>query len=198
MMIKRCFDFVFALLGLIVLLPFFLIIIILIKFDSPGPIFFIQTRVGKDNKDFNIYKFRTMRAESDSKGLLTLGNHDSRVTNAGYILRRYKIDEFPQLINIIKGDMSFVGPRPELRHYVNYYSEDDMRIFQVRPGITGLASLKYRNEVELLEKADDPEKFFIETIIPDKLRYNKEYIKKQNFFFDVQLIMLTVIKVITK
>ncbi|KAB1071430.1 sugar transferase [Tamlana haliotis] len=197
-MIKRCFDFVFALLGLIVLLPFFLIIIILIKFDSPGPIFFIQTRVGKDNKDFNIYKFRTMRAESDSKGLLTLGNHDSRVTNAGYILRRYKIDEFPQLINIIKGDMSFVGPRPELRHYVNYYSEDDMRIFQVRPGITGLASLKYRNEVELLEKADDPEKFFIETIIPDKLRYNKEYIKKQNFFFDVQLIMLTVIKVITK
>ncbi|MDO6759430.1 sugar transferase [Tamlana sp. 2_MG-2023] len=197
-MIKRCFDFTFVLIGLILLFPIFLIIIILIKFDSPGPVFFVQSRVGKNNKDFNIYKFRTMRIQSDSKGLLTLGNHDSRITKAGYILRRYKIDEFPQLINILKGDMSFVGPRPELRYYVNFYSEDDMRIFQVRPGITGLASLKYRNEVELLEKAEDPEKFFIETIIPDKLKYNKEYIKKRNFFFDLKLIMLTVVKVITK
>lgn len=197
-MIKRCFDFVFALIGLVFLSPFFVIIIILIKFDSPGPVFFIQKRVGMNNKDFNIYKFRTMRVQSDNKGLLTIGNHDSRITKAGYILRRYKIDEFPQLINIIKGDMSFVGPRPELRHYVNYYSEDDMQIFKVRPGITGLASLKYRNEVELLKKADDPETFFIETIIPDKLKYNKEYIKRRNFFFDLKLIGLTIIKVITK
>ncbi|QQY81400.1 sugar transferase [Tamlana sp. s12] len=197
-MIKRCFDFVFALIGLVLLSPFFVIIIILIKFDSPGPVLFIQKRVGKNNIDFNIYKFRTMRVKSDNKGLLTIGNHDSRITKAGYILRRYKIDEFPQLINIIIGDMSFVGPRPELRHYVNYYNEDIMKIFQVRPGITGLASLKYRNEVELLENADDPEKFFIETIIPDKLKYNKEYIKKRNFFFDLKLIGLTIIQVITK
>ncbi|OBQ52566.1 glycosyl transferase [Tamlana sp. s12] len=195
---KRCFDFVFALIGLVLLSPFFVIIIILIKFDSPGPVLFIQKRVGKNNIDFNIYKFRTMRVKSDNKGLLTIGNHDSRITKAGYILRRYKIDEFPQLINIIIGDMSFVGPRPELRHYVNYYNEDIMKIFQVRPGITGLASLKYRNEVELLENADDPEKFFIETIIPDKLKYNKEYIKKRNFFFDLKLIGLTIIQVITK
>ncbi|WP_299554719.1 sugar transferase [Seonamhaeicola sp.] len=197
-MLKRGFDVVFSIIGLIVLFPVLLLISILIKLDSKGPVLFIQGRVGKNNKDFNIYKFRTMRMLSEKKGLLTLGNNDSRVTKVGYFLRRYKIDEFPQLINILKGDMSFVGPRPELRYYVNYYSEDDMEIFCVRPGITGLASLKYRNEVELLKAADDPEDFFINTVIPDKLRYNKMYIQKQNFFFDLKLIALTFVKVITK
>jgi lipopolysaccharide/colanic/teichoic acid biosynthesis glycosyltransferase len=197
-MIKRLFDVVFSVLGIILLFPILLLIAILIKLDSKGPVLFIQGRVGKNNQDFNIYKFRTMRIQSDKKGLLTLGNHDSRITKIGYFLRRYKIDEFPQLINIIKGDMSFVGPRPELRYYVNFYSEDDMKIFKVRPGITGLASLKYRNEVELLKAAEDPEAFFIKTIIPDKLKYNKAYIKKQNFFYDLKLIGLTIIQVITK
>lgn len=197
-MLKRSFDFVFSLLGLIVLFPVFVLIAILIKLDSKGPVFFIQGRVGKNNIDFNIYKFRTMSVQSEKKGLLTLGNNDSRVTKVGYFLRRYKIDEFPQLINILIGDMSFVGPRPELRYYVNFYNEDDMRIFQVRPGITGLASLKYRNEVELLKAAKNPEEFFIKTIIPDKLRYNKEYIKERSFFFDIKLIVITVIKVIFK
>ncbi|PWH82373.1 glycosyl transferase [Algibacter marinivivus] len=197
-MSKRLFDIIFSIIGLVLLFPFLLIIAILIKLDSRGPIFFIQGRVGKNNKDFNIFKFRTMRVESDKKGLLTLGNNDSRITKIGYILRRYKVDEFPQLINIIKGDMSFVGPRPELRYYVNYYNEDDMKIFQVRPGITGLASLKYRNEVELLKAAKNPEEFFIKTIIPDKLKFNKEYIKRRNLFFDLKLICLTIIKVITK
>lgn len=197
-MSKRLFDIIFSIIGLVLLFPFLLIIAILIKLDSRGPIFFIQARVGKNNKDFNIFKFRTMRVESDKKGLLTLGNNDSRITKIGYILRRYKIDEFPQLINILKGDMSFVGPRPELRYYVNYYNEDDMKIFQVRPGITGLASLKYRNEVELLKAAKNPEEFFIKTIIPDKLKFNKEYIKRRNLFFDLKLICLTIIKVITK
>ena len=197
-MIKRLFDVVFSIIGLIVLFPFLLLIALLIKIDSKGPVFFIQGRVGKNNIDFNIYKFRTMRVQSDKKGLLTLGNHDSRITKIGYFLRRYKIDEFPQLLNILKGDMSFVGPRPELRYYVNFYSDDDMKIFKVRPGITGLASLKYRNEVELLKAANDPEEFFIKTIIPDKLKYNKEYIKRQNFFFDLKLIGLTIIQVITK
>ena len=197
-MSKRLFDIIFSVIGLILLMPLLLLIAILIKLDSKGPILFIQGRVGKNNQDFNIYKFRTMRIQSDKKGLLTLGNHDSRITSIGYFLRRYKIDEFPQLINILKGDMSFVGPRPELRYYVNFYNKDDMKIFQVRPGITGLASLKYRNEVELLEAAKDPEVFFIKTIIPDKLKYNKEYISKQNFFFDLKLIGLTIIKVITK
>lgn len=198
MIIKRAFDIVFSALGLILLAPILLLIAILIKLDSKGPVLFIQGRVGKNNKDFNIYKFRTMRIQSEKGGLLTLGNNDSRITKIGYFLRRYKIDEFPQLINILKGDMSFVGPRPELRYYVNFYNEDDLEIFQVRPGITGLASLKYRNEVELLKAAKDPETFFIETIIPDKLKFNKEYIKRRNFFFDLKLIALTVVKVVTK
>ncbi len=198
MIIKRAFDIVFSALGLILLAPILLLIAILIKLDSKGPVLFIQGRVGKNNKDFNIYKFRTMRIQSEKGGLLTLGNNDSRITKIGYFLRRYKIDEFPQLINILKGDMSFVGPRPELRYYVNFYNEDDMKIFQVRPGITGLASLKYRNEVELLKAAKDPETFFIETIIPDKLKFNKEYIRRRNFFFDLKLIALTIVKVITK
>ncbi|OEK08476.1 glycosyl transferase [Flavivirga aquatica] len=197
-MIKRSFDLVFSIIGLLVLSPFLLIIATLIKLDSRGPILFIQGRVGKNNKDFNIFKFRTMRIQSETKGLLTLGNNDSRITKIGYFLRRYKIDEFPQLINILKGDMSFVGPRPELRYYVNFYNEDDIKIFQVRPGITGLASLKYRNEVELLKAAKNPEEFFINTVIPDKLKYNKAYIKKRNFFFDLKLILITVIKVIVK
>ena len=197
-MIKRSFDFTFSVLGLIVLFPLLLLIAICIKIDSKGPILFIQGRVGKGNKDFNIFKFRTMYIASQSKGLLTLGNRDARVTKVGYFLRRYKIDEFPQLINIIKGNMSFVGPRPELRYYVNFYNEDDLKIFSVRPGITGLASLKYRNEVELLKTADNPEEFFIKTIIPDKLKYNKVYIEKRNFFFDLKLILITAFRVILK
>ncbi|MFD2725981.1 sugar transferase [Hyunsoonleella rubra] len=197
-MTKRGFDFIFAFIGLVLLFPILILIALLIKLDSPGPVLFVQGRVGKGNKDFKIYKFRTMRTQSDKKGLLTIGNNDSRVTKVGYFLRRYKIDEFPQLLNIIKGDMSFVGPRPELRHYVNYYKDEDLEIFKVRPGITGLASLKYRNEVELLKKAENPEAYFINTIIPDKLKYNKLYIKNRNFFFDLKLILLTIIRVITK
>ncbi|XMO86173.1 sugar transferase [Algibacter sp. AS12] len=197
-MTKRLFDVVFSIIGLLVLAPILLVIAFLIKIDSKGPVLFVQGRVGKNNIDFNIYKFRTMKMESNKKGLLTLGNNDSRITKIGYFLRRFKIDEFPQLINIIKGDMSFVGPRPELRYYVNFYSEDDLKIYKVRPGITGLASLKYRNEVELLKAAKDPEEYFIKTIIPDKLRYNKEYIKRKNLFFDLKLIALTIIKVISK
>ncbi|WP_445736551.1 sugar transferase [Mariniflexile sp.] len=198
MIAKRCFDIVFSIAGSMLLAPILILIAIIIKLDSKGPILFIQGRVGKGNKDFNIYKFRTMRTQSETKGLLTLGNHDARITKVGYFLRRYKMDELPQLINILKGDMSFVGPRPELRYYVNFYSEDDMKIFVVRPGITGLASLKYRNEVELLKAAENPEEFFIKTIIPDKLKYNKTYIEKRNFFFDLKLIFITIIQVVTK
>tara|TARA_R110002049_G_scaffold74325_2_gene191770 strand:+ start:12808 stop:13401 length:594 start_codon:yes stop_codon:yes gene_type:complete len=197
-MIKRIFDVVFSVIGLVLLAPLLILIALIIKIDSKGPVLFIQGRVGKNNKDFKIFKFRTMRIQSQKKGLLTLGNNDSRITKVGYLLRRYKIDEFPQLINILIGDMSFVGPRPELRYYVNFYNEDDMKIFTVRPGITGLASLKYRNEVELLKAAEDPENYFINTIIPDKLKFNKEYIKKQSFAFDLKLIFITIIKVIAK
>ncbi|OYX27652.1 MAG: glycosyl transferase [Flavobacteriales bacterium 32-35-8] len=197
-MIKRSFDVVLSIIALIILSPLLFIIAIAIKRDSQGPVLFIQERVGKNNKDFNIYKFRTMYVASQTKGLLTLGNHDSRITKIGYFLRRYKIDEFPQLINILIGDMSFVGPRPELRHYVNFYNQEDHIIFTVRPGITSLASLKYRNEVELLAAYEDPESYFINTIIPDKLKLNKEYIKKQNLFYDLKLIIITITKVWTK
>lgn len=197
-MIKRGFDFIFALLSLVILFPLLLIIAIIIKLDSKGPVLFIQERVGQHNIEFNIYKFRTMYVKSQKKGLLTIGDNDSRVTKIGYFLRKYKIDEFPQLINIIKGDMSFVGPRPELRYYVDFYKPKDLVIFKIKPGITGLASLAYRNEVELLKKAKDPEKYFIETIIPDKLRYNKMYLKKRNFLFDLKLIFITLFKVINK
>ncbi len=197
-MIKRVFDFIFALLGLILLLPILLLIAIIIKLDSKGPILFIQERVGQHNTEFNIYKFRTMYVKSQKKGLLTIGDNDSRVTKIGYFLRKYKIDELPQLLNIIKGDMSFVGPRPELRYYVNFYKPEDLVIYKLKPGITGLASLEYRNEVELLKKADDPEAYFINTIIPDKLQYNKLYLKKRNFFFDIKLILITIYRVIVK
>jgi lipopolysaccharide/colanic/teichoic acid biosynthesis glycosyltransferase len=197
-MVKRIFDVVVSLLGLIILTPILLLIAILIKLDSKGPVLFIQPRVGLHNKDFNIFKFRTMVVESDKKGLLTIGNNDSRITRIGYFLRRYKIDEFPQLINILIGNMSFVGPRPELRQYVNYYREDDMVVFSVRPGITGLASIAFRNEVELLKNAEDPEQYFIHSIIPEKLKLNKAYIKKRNFFFDLKLIAITVVRVLNK
>jgi lipopolysaccharide/colanic/teichoic acid biosynthesis glycosyltransferase len=197
-MLKRSFDFIFSLLGFILLLPILILISIIIKIDSKGPILFIQPRVGKHNKDFNIFKFRTMRVKSESEGLLTLGNKDSRITKIGYFLRRYKIDEFPQLINIIKGDMSFVGPRPDLRYYVDYYKPEDYIIFNVRPGITGLASIHYRNEVELLKAAENPEVYYINTIIPDKLRYNKIYIERNNFLFDLKLIFITIYRVLFK
>ena len=197
-MIKRIFDIVFSCLGLILLAPVLVVLAIIIKLDSKGPILFIQPRVGFNNQDFNIFKFRTMQMESDKKGLLTLGNKDSRITKVGYFLRRYKIDEFPQLLNILLGDMSFVGPRPELRKYVNYYPKEDLIVLSVRPGITGLASIEFRNEVELLKAAKDPETFFIESIIPEKLKLNKLYIEKSSFWFDLKLIVITIFRVLTK
>ncbi|WP_339916578.1 sugar transferase [Yeosuana marina] len=197
-MIKRGFDSVLSLVSLIILAPALAIIALIIKLDSKGPVLFIQPRVGLNNSDFNIFKFRTMYLESDKQGLLTLGNKDSRITKVGYFLRRYKIDEFPQLFNVLKGDMSFVGPRPELRKYVNYYSKEDLIVFSVRPGITGLASIEFRNEVELLKAAEDPEQYFIHSIIPKKLSLNKQYIQKRHFFFDLKLIGITIIRVITK
>lgn len=197
-MIKRCFDFFFACLGFAVLFPFLIIVAIVIRIDSKGSVIFIQNRVGKKNKDFSIYKFRTMYKKSEANGLLTIGNSDTRVTRVGYFLRRYKIDEFPQLINIILGDMSFVGPRPELRYYVNFYNNEDLIILSVRPGITGLASLHYRNEVELLKNVQNPETYYINTIIPDKLSFNKKYIKNQSFLLDLKIIIKTIWYVLIK
>jgi lipopolysaccharide/colanic/teichoic acid biosynthesis glycosyltransferase len=193
---KRLFDIVMSFIGLILLSPIFLVIAIWIKLDSKGPVFYKQTRVGKDGKDFKIFKFRSMRQGSDKQGLITVGGRDPRVTNSGYYIRKYKLDEFPQLINVFLGDMSIVGPRPEVRKYVDLYTEEQLKVLSVRPGITDIASIKYRNENELLEKAEDADKMYIEIIMPDKLKYNLEYINKKSFIYDVRLIFVTLLRII--
>ena len=194
-MTKRLFDIFFSLIGLIILIPVFLIIAIIIKIDSKGPVFFRQSRVGQFNKDFRIFKFRTMQVNADKLGLLTVGNKDPRVTNVGYFLRKYKLDEFPQLINVLIGNMSFVGPRPEVRHYVNYYSKDDLEILNLKPGITDYASIEYRNEVELIKEVEDSEKVYVEQIIPAKLKLNKLYMHKSNLFVDIKIILKTILAI---
>jgi len=191
-MIKRIFDIIFSLLGLILLLPLLLLIAFFLKIESKDPIFYLQTRVGKNNVDFRIFKFRTMIIGSDTKGLLTIGDRDPRVTKVGYFLRKYKLDELPQLINVLVNDMSFVGPRPEIRHYVECYSNDDLLILSVKPGITDLASIYYRNEVELLKNTNDPEALYIKTILPKKLELNKKYIRNNGIITDLKIILKTI------
>ena len=173
-MLKRFFDFLFSFFGLILILPFLLIIAVFIKIESKGPVFYLQSRVGQNNKDFKIFKFRTMKEGSDKKGLLTLGNHDTRVTKVGYYLRKYKLDELPQLINVLVGTMSFVGPRPEVRKYVNQYSKEDLIVFNVKPGITDYASIAFRNEAELLKNVENPETYYIESSCPQKRVLHKK------------------------
>lgn len=188
---KRAFDILASGLGLIILSPLFLILSIWIKLDSTGPVFYRQVRVGRGNKDFQLFKFRSMRVGSDKKGLITVGGRDPRVTRSGYYIRKYKLDELPQLINVFIGDMSLVGPRPEVRKYVDLYTSEQMHVLDVRPGITDLASIRYRNENELLEKAEDPEKFYREVVMQDKLRINLEYVAKHSFWYDIKLIFQT-------
>lgn len=196
-MIKRLFDIVFSLIGLILLLPLLLIIALIIKVESKGSVFYKQVRVGKNNTNFKIFKFRTMFIGSDKKGLLTVGNKDPRVTKIGYFLRKYKLDELPQLINVLLGNMSFVGPRPEVRHYVNFYSKDDLIILTVKPGITDYASIYFRNEVEILKGSDNPEKLYIEQILPKKIALNKHYIENNNLFTDIKIILKTILTIIS-
>lgn len=195
---KRIFDIVASGCGLLVLSPIFLILAIWIKWDSKGPVFYRQVRVGRNNKDFKIFKFRSMRIGSDKKGLITIGGHDPRVTRSGYYIRKYKLDEFPQLINVFIGDMSLVGPRPEVRKYVDMYTPEQMHVLDVRPGITDLASIRYRNENELLEKAANPDQYYVDVIMPDKLYINLEYIANHSFFYDIKLIFRTFWEILTK
>lgn len=189
---KRAFDIVASFFGLLFLSPVFLLMAIWIKWDSCGPIFYRQTRVGRNNKDFRLYKFRSMRVGSDKQGLITIGGRDPRITCSGYYIRKYKLDEFPQLINVLLGDMSLVGPRPEVRKYVDMYTPEQMSVLGVRPGITDPASLKYYNENELLAGQENPERYYIEQIMPDKLQINLDYLRKQTFFRDIGLIFKTV------
>jgi len=194
-MTKRLFDIFFSLFGILILFPLFLIISLLIVIDSKGGVFYLQTRVGKKGQDFKLFKFRTMQSNSDKKGLLTVGSKDSRITKIGYYLRKYKIDELPQLINVLNGTMSFVGPRPEVRKYVDLYNEDQLQILNVQPGITDFASLEYFNENDLLAKSDNPEKTYIEEVMPAKIALNKKYIANPSLGTDVSIILKTIKKI---
>ena len=185
-------------LGLLVLSPLFFVLAVWIKCDSKGPVFYRQVRVGRNNRDFRLYKFRSMRVGSDKKGLITIGGHDPRVTRSGYYIRRYKLDELPQLINVFAGNMSLVGPRPEVRKYVDLYTPEQMHVLDVRPGITDLASIRYRNENELLERADDPDRYYVDVIMQDKLRINLEYVADHSFLKDIKLIGMTFRAIVSK
>lgn len=195
---KRIFDILVSGIGLLCLSPLLLIVAIWIKLDSPGPIFYRQVRVGRYNKDFRIFKFRSMRIGSDKGSLVTIGGRDPRITRSGYFIRKFKIDELPQLINVIVGDMSLVGPRPEVRHYVNYWAPEQMHVLDVRPGITDPASIKYRNENELLAQAEDPEKYYIDVIMQEKIKLYLEYAEKSSFWYDIKLIFQTFWVIITE
>lgn len=193
---KRLFDILASGCGLILLAPIFVAVAIWIKCDSKGPVFYKQQRVGRGNRDFWLYKFRSMRPNSDKQGLITIGGHDPRVTRSGYFIRKYKLDELPQLINVFVGDMSLVGPRPEVRKYVEMYTVEQMHVLDVRPGITDLASIRYRDENELLAQADNPDQYYVEVIMQDKLRINLEYVKNHSFQEDIKLIFQTFLAIL--
>ncbi|QEM03181.1 sugar transferase [Mucilaginibacter rubeus] len=191
-MIKRLFDIGISLIALIMLLPLFILIAIAIKINSRGSAFYKQTRVGKDGNEFELFKFRTMYINSDKAGLLTIGSKDYRITSVGYWLRKYKLDELPQLLNVLKGDMSFVGPRPEVRKYVNLYTPAQLRVLSVKPGVTDWASIKYFDENDILAGSDDPEDMYIKVIVPSKISKNLEYIDNQDLFMDLKIIFSTI------
>jgi lipopolysaccharide/colanic/teichoic acid biosynthesis glycosyltransferase len=193
---KRIFDILSSTCAIFILAPFFVIIAFLIRLDSKGPIIYRQKRVGKGNKDFYLNKFRTMVTDADKKGQLTVGMRDSRITKIGYFLRKYKLDEFPQLINVLNGEMSIVGPRPEVRKYVELYNEKQLHVLAALPGLTDTASLTYINENEILGKAENPEKTYIEEVMPAKLELNLQYIDKQNLKTDIDLIFQTLKKIV--
>ncbi|MDD7794975.1 sugar transferase [Clostridium sp. 'White wine YQ'] len=191
---KRIFDFILSLMGLIIISPFLILIAIIIKKDSKGNVFFKQKRVGKNSKEFYIYKFRTMVPNAESLGKQITVGKDNRITKIGAFLRKYKLDELPQLINVLIGEMSLVGPRPEVPRYVNLYSEEQKKVLLVKPGITDLASIRYKDENDILGEMENPEQYYIDTIMPDKLELNLKYIEKSNVFLDLFIILKTIAK----
>ncbi|MBI5055373.1 MAG: sugar transferase [Nitrospirae bacterium] len=193
---KRLFDIFFSLIGLLMLLPVFMVMAILIKLDSPGPVFFKQERMGRNFRPFFIYKFRSMVNDAHKKGLQITAGGDARVTRSGWVLRKTKIDELPQLINVLKGEMSFVGPRPEVKKYVDLYKDDYNDILRVRPGITDISSIVYRDEEGVLQNQDNPEEYYKSVLLPEKLKLAKKYVAKSSFFYDLRLILLTIFKII--
>lgn len=194
--LKRLMDIVVSGCALAVLWPVLLLIAIAIKIDDPGPVFYRQVRVGRDGKTFRIYKFRTMVVDADKKGLAITVGRDNRITRMGAFLRKTKLDELAQLINVFTGEMSFVGPRPEVPKYVDMYTPYQRQVLLVRPGITDYASIAYRNENDLLAGADDPEKMYIEKIMPDKIELNMKYLREISPLADIRLILSTIVAVI--
>lgn len=195
---KRILDIVFSLLVIAVGLPFGLVIALLIVLDSKGSVIYRQSRVGRNNVDFWLYKFRTMCVDADHSSLITVGADDARITRVGAFLRKFKIDEFPQFLNILKGEMSIVGPRPEVRKYVDLYTPEQMRVLSVRPGLTDYASIRYVNENELLATSDNPEQTYIQEIMPDKLNLNLKYIDEQSFRTDCKIIFETLKAIVVR
>ena len=194
-MLKRIFDIILSLFGLMILFPFMLIIAILIKLDSKGPVFFKQIRVTKNGREFKIFKYRTMRVGSDKYSQITVGK-DNRITKIGAFLRKYKLDEIPQLINVLLGDMSLVGPRPEVPKYVALYTKEQKEILKVRAGITDYASIEFSDENDLLASEEEPEKAYIEKIMPKKIELNKKYLSEVSILTDIKIILLTIKKIL--
>lgn len=194
----RFFDIIFSGIGLIILSPIFIILYILIRFESKGGGFYKQERIGKDGKPFSLFKFRSMRKDSDKGSLITIGKRDPRITRIGYFIRKYKLDELPQLWNVFIGDMSLVGPRPEVEKYTKLYTIEQQKVLSVRPGITDWASIKYVDENLILGQAEDPDKAYIEQIIPDKIQYNMKWIENQGIVEYFRIIFMTFIKTIVR
>lgn len=197
-MTKRLLDVVVSAVGLVVLAPFFLLFALIIKINSPGPVFYLQERVGKGGGLFRLFKFRTMRVDADKATAITVGKRDPRITTVGFYLRKFKIDELPQLINVLIGEMSLVGPRPELKRFVDQYQGEHRRVIAIKPGITDFASIEFRNENELLEGKPDPVEYYVREILPRKLALNLEYIAKRSFWLDLKIIFLTIIYIFRK
>ena len=195
-MIKRLFDILSSLVGLVILCPILFIISLVVVSTSRGGVFYTQIRVGKNSKEFKLLKFRTMKPDSDKSGQLTIGDNDSRITGVGSLLRKFKLDEIPQLLNVIKGEMSIVGPRPEVPKYVNLYSKEQLKVLSVRPGLTDLASIEFINENEILGNSENPEKEYVEVIMSTKLELNIQYIENQSFLGDIKLIFRTFGKIL--
>jgi len=196
-MLKRLFDFILALFGISILLPVWFIISIGVAITSKGGVFFSHRRVGRNNVDFYVYKFRTMRENTGKHSELTLGNRDSRITEFGRFLRKYKLDELPQLFNVLIGDMSLVGPRPEVRKYVDQYTEEQRSLLSIRPGITDYASIEYADEGNILGEAEDPEKEYVEVVLPRKLELGLRYVSERSFLKDISIILRTLSRILT-
>jgi len=190
---KRLFDFCCSLFGLIILSPLLILISLIIKITSRGPVLFFQTRVGKDGNDFVLVKFRSMIVNHNLRSTVTTRG-DSRITKVGAILRKYKLDELPELWNVLKGEMSLVGPRPDVRGYADKLIGRDRDILKMRPGITGIASLKYANEEEILDKQSDPQTYNDEIIFPDKIKLNLDYYENQSLWLDIKIIFATIFR----